>query len=427
MRKSLPLFLIMLVTAALASCDLIPSPDSPQQVDPTATSPTSFDPASSPTPDFTGPQTLVIWMPAQFDPSAENPAAELFSARLNEFSEHHPGLRFDIRLKPATGSGGLLEFLTTASAAAPASMPDLVLFSRPDLEQAAKRNLIHPLENLWTGYDDPGWYQFALDLGSVSSQVFGVPLAADAQVLAYDETAVQIPPQSWAESLETGAVISFPAADPQALLTIAYYLYQSETNVSSLSSTTIDSNALASVFEYYSSANQTGAAPVWLTQLENDPSTWDSLITAQSGMAVTWSSTFFSDTSQSYAAGLIPTSDGQPFAPVTGWCWALAGSNLNRQSLALELADFLTEDNFLASWTAAAGYIPPRSDALTLWPDGLQKSLASQVIPAARLIPSLDLIDLLGPIFSQLTIEVIKGDLDPNTAVQMAVDALQDE
>src|SRR6185436_17648298 len=42
--------------------------------------------------------SLRLWLPAQFDPSAENPAAEMLSQRLSEFESQHGELKIEVRL-----------------------------------------------------------------------------------------------------------------------------------------------------------------------------------------------------------------------------------------------------------------------------------------------------------------------------------------
>src|SRR5512141_2767189 len=73
---------------------------------------------------------LRVWLPAQFNPSAESPAAKLLSQRLTDFESEHPGLKLEVRLKRAEADGDILNDLSVTSAAAPGALPDLILLSR---------------------------------------------------------------------------------------------------------------------------------------------------------------------------------------------------------------------------------------------------------------------------------------------------------
>ena len=69
-------------------------------------------------PEFTD---LNIWVPQQFDIAGETEAAVLLRNRFQEFSENNPQINLNVRTKPATGPGSIIETLTTASAVAPDS------------------------------------------------------------------------------------------------------------------------------------------------------------------------------------------------------------------------------------------------------------------------------------------------------------------
>ena len=43
-----------------------------------------------------GPQTLVVWLPPQFDPQGKTTAGDLLKARLESFSSLYPGLKIEV-------------------------------------------------------------------------------------------------------------------------------------------------------------------------------------------------------------------------------------------------------------------------------------------------------------------------------------------
>ena len=78
-----------------------------------------------------------IWLTPEFDPEGKGTASGLLKARLEEFAAENPEVRLEVRVKAVDGSGGLLDSLVAANAAAPLVLPDLVLLPRPLLESAA--------------------------------------------------------------------------------------------------------------------------------------------------------------------------------------------------------------------------------------------------------------------------------------------------
>jgi hypothetical protein len=72
-------------------------------------------------------------------------------------------------VKALDGTGGLLDALVSANAAAPLALPDLVLLPRPLLESAALKGLLHPYDGLSSLMDDPSWFDYARQLAHFKS------------------------------------------------------------------------------------------------------------------------------------------------------------------------------------------------------------------------------------------------------------------
>ncbi len=107
----------------------------------------------------------------------------------------------------------------------------------------------------------------------------------------------------------------------------------------------------------------------------------------------------------------------------TGMSWALATPNEARQQLAVELAEFLVNPQFLASWTSAAGYLPTRPSSLDGWEDSALASVLGQIGTSSRLNPSNDIITSLGPLLREGTRQVLQGLMSPNQAAQQRLKA----
>jgi maltose-binding protein MalE len=126
---------------------------------------------------------LRVWLPPEFDPAAQNDAAKLLAQRLVEFEDGHPGLKIEVRVKKTEGENEIVNVLSLTSVAAPSTLPDLIILSRPDLEAAAIQGLLHPIAGLSTSLEDPNWYGYAQELGRIQNTGYGLPFAGNALVL----------------------------------------------------------------------------------------------------------------------------------------------------------------------------------------------------------------------------------------------------
>lgn len=368
--------------------------------------------------------TLRVWLPPQFDPALDSPASELLRARLDEFTQAHPGVEVEVRVKASDGPGGLLDALSTANAAAPLALPDLIAMPRPMLETAALKGLLHPLDELSTAVADPDWYEYARQLARVQNSAFGLPFAGDALLMLYPTTMTTTIPMDWGSPLTSTLQLTFPAADPQALFTLALYQSAGGSVQDSQGRPALDIVPLSQALTFIANGASSGLFPNWLTLYETDAQSWEPYQTGQAQLAITWVSRWLQSSSDDDSITYLPTADGAAFSLATGWVWALSSSDPGHQLLAVQLAEFLTTPEFLAEWTYAAGYLPPRPSSLDAWPQTSQTAALSELASAARLIPSSDLLAALSQPLKQATIEVLKQQTGPVEAAQKAAEEL---
>jgi multiple sugar transport system substrate-binding protein len=430
-------FLLVFILLFSSSCSSLPFFRPPE--------PTGTLPASSPSPTAAatrppedplfpdGPVTLKVWIPPEFDPFSGTPAGDLLHARLNEFASRRPMVRMDIRVKTVDGAGGLLESLSTTSAAAPSAMPDLVALPRPVMEAAALKGLIQPLNGLTYTMDDTDWYDYARNLSQIQSTPFGIPFAGDALCLIYRPDIVENPLRDWYtseeeddenEGVEEQIPVYFPAADPQSLVTLA--LYQSAGGITQdpQGRPTLDPETLAIVLQAYQDANLLGFLPQEVVLFENDSQVWEAYTNGQADMVISWFSRYFQDRTQGYSVSLLPSLDGTPYTLSTGWVWTLANDQPEKLDLAVQLAEFLTDPLFLAEWTQAAGYLPPRGNALAEWPAGPSQALAGQIALSAHLAPSADILSSLALPLQQAAVQILNQQGEPTFLADEAAERL---
>ena len=366
-----------------------------------------------------------IWVPPEFDPASNTPAGQLLKARLEQFTVENPDTRLEVRVKALDGEGGMLDSLVASNAAAPLTLPDLVLLPRPLLESAALKGLIYPYDGLTSLMDDPSWFEYAQQLARLESGIYGIPFAGDAMILVNRPSLLGTRSYNLEDFLELGEVLLFPAADLQALYTLSQYLVKDGSLQDAEGRPWLDEAILTNTLEFYQRASLAGVMPYWLTQYSNDEQVWEAFMGGGFPMAITLASIYLKNTqngANDLAMAPIPVLDDAPYTLASGCSWALAGQDPEKRVLSVQLAEFLVEPEFLAGWTSAAGYLPPRVDALQNWQNAGLKRAVEQISYSAQLMPSMDVISTLGPALEQAVVDVLKAQNDPQTAAQEVTD-----
>ncbi len=390
---------------------------------PTATAATTTLPtAPSPTATLAGSSSaLTIWVPPQFDPESGTPAGKLLKARLDLFVTQNPGTQIIVRVKAPTGPAGLLESMASASAAAPAALPSLIALPRTDLETAALKGLVFPLDGLSNSIDETDWYEYARQMALIQGSTFGLPFAGDALVLAYRPARVNASVNTWNHLLSQSTPLAFPGGDPQSLLTVALYLSAGGAIENPQGHPTLDPAVLSRVLELVAAGSSQGVFPDWLLSIHTDDQAWQAYRDSRAQWLVTWSSRYFNELpADTLAVPLFPMENGQEVTLATGWVWAVSDPVEARRANAVRLAEFLVQSDFLSAWSAAAGYLPPRPSALSGWSNATQQNLISQVSLAARVRPTNDLLTSLSSVLDDAFQKVMNHKADPNQAAEDA-------
>lgn len=369
---------------------------------------------------------LTIWVPPEMDPSTGSLASQVFSEQLQLFSEQKDGLEITVRVKAAGGTGGLLDALTATSAAAPDVVPDLIALTRPDLEIAALKGLIYSVEGLTDIPDDSDWYGFTKDMALLQGETFGFPFAADSLVLVYRPEIISDVPATFPELIENGVGFGFSAESDQALFPLTLYMAMGGAVQDNQRRPMLEVEPLAEVFRLFQAGIGSGTFSDALSQYQSSGQVWTAFKDQQIDMVVTWTSNYLKELPEdAVMIPLLPVTD-TAVSLGTGMSWAVATPVENRQALAVELAEFLVQPEFLSDWTLAAGYLPTRPSALEGWGvPGLLGEI-SQIELITRLRPSNDLTASLGPILREGTRQVLLGVIDPAQAAQVAVENLEE-
>ena len=374
--------------------------------------------------DPLGPHILRVWVPPEFNPASGTEASQIFLARLGEFSAIYPEVQVEVRVKATLGPCGMLDSLSAIQAVAPEALPDLIALPRPVLETAAARGLVFPLESNLAFQEDVDWYDFAHQLARVENTLYGLPFACDALVLLYRVDMVGEPPRDWTTTQQTALPLLFPIGSSQALFTLALYQAAGGSIEDAQGYPTITPATLAAVFDFYRNSQQEGIlSPGWI-RFRTEEETFIAFQNREVDMTVAWVSAFWNRGAEDMASTGLPTSGGVPYTPLTGWVWAISNPRSTHQDFSNALAQFLTESSYLAEWTLAAGYLPPRPSALSAWPGSPRSALASRLVLSAELIPSVEVLNTLGPLIQQATVDVLNGLQTPSEAAQSVASRL---
>lgn len=413
---------LLALCLALSACSAAPSPTPATTATP---APASSSPAGTAQPSATASSnavTLTVWLPPRFDPHAGTLAASMLQDRLDEFSSQNPQIRLDVRVKAQEGPGRLLDALLAAKAAAPLAQPDVVLLAHNQLGEAVANQALLPLTALTASLESDDWYGFARQMGQLGGQTYALPFAADALVMVYRPAALEQLPKSWDDLLGATYTLGFSAADPQASFAWQQLLALPGVEAEALAG--LPAEDAQAVVDFFASGSEQGLFPFWLTQYETAEHGWSAFVEGRVPALATWSSLAFDSRNVDVQAAPLPTADGQDFAVVRGWVWAISTAQTERLDAATKLIDFLTQAEFMAQWSAAAGLLPPRQSSLAAWSPDARQVLASQIVPNAAALLQQQANERLTLALNQAVVGLLKQELSAADAEQLLLEAL---
>jgi len=365
-----------------------------------------------------GPITLRLWIPPSFSTFSGDLSSTILSERLALFHEQNPNVQIEIRLKEVEGSGSLIDSWANAAEAAPLALPDLVLLDNDQFDLAISSDLLPPLSSDEVSALGSDWYSFGTQMVEADGSRYGWPFAGDAMILMHRFSAIEEPPTRWEQVLAEPLVLAFAAGNSEANFSLLQYEALLNASGQATNYESIEDQELLSVFNFLSQGRANGNFPFWLAQLETDEQSWQAYSQGQSPMVITWSNRFFSSNDPNQGAGYIPSADGSIHSYVRSWAWAVASQDSSRRSLAISLAEFLSDAEFMAQWSSAAGFLPARESALTAWAPSPQQALALQIAPFAAKINPLEIRSEVGTAVSNAQILLLKDEIDSPNAVQ---------
>ncbi|MBN1303638.1 MAG: extracellular solute-binding protein [Anaerolineales bacterium] len=420
-----------LIVTLLSGCgnlpdlvSLITTPTPEVTSTPTVTPVSGTAMGNTPQPTQERSAVLRIWVPPELDPNIDSLTSELFTRQVNDFVMQRPGLTIDIRVKAIDGKAGLLNTLLATYDAAPEALPDLIALTRTDMEMAASRGVLHPMDGLTEILDEPDWYAYARQMAHIKNTAYGLPFSGDALVLVYRASEIEDFDADWNVLGEQGGILSFPMSDPTSLFSLSLYQSMGVPIIDDQGLPAVDAESMTRLLSFYDQARRNALLLPGIETIQNDTQSWQAYTEARANLVVTWTSRYLDDRPVDSRMVPIPGLDQSSYTLTSGWVWALAGSNPDNQLLAAKLAEALVDSEYLAAWTETAGYLPPRPNALSKWKQVDDQLLLSGIIESSQLIPGNEQMTVLGPVFQVALSEIMSGQKSIEDVVQSAIDAL---
>jgi multiple sugar transport system substrate-binding protein len=378
---------------------------------------------------------IVVWIAEKFS-NKENKAGEMLEERIQLFADSHPEYTITIRLKENDGAASIYPTLTLTSEAAPQAMPSLVLLNRMELESAAKLGIIYPLTQMdYT--QDVDWYDYAKSLSLVDNSIYGVPLAGDAMILVSrrdpsvspaEAAANSIENLGWAELVNQSETIAFPGADPLGLFTLTLYLSAGGQLQDPELHPMVQPEILSQVYQTYEKGAASGVLSSWDANIETPGDALNYFDQYEAQRVITTVSEYYGKwMNPQEETEPLPAIHGGYYALANGWLWAIPDPDPDRRIITEQLVNFLSDPVFLTSWSLDADYLPVRPSSVVSDPGVQRKAFMGQVILSLQNIPSIDLINIIGPILRDGTVAVLKSEMNASQAANDAVQELTPE
>lgn len=355
--------------------------------------------------------TLTIWFPPEMDPKSDSPAAKLLLDKLEAFAKEN-GLQLQTRPKAAKGSGGLLDSLAAAKAAAPDALPDLVILDQDDLALAASKGYLSPLAMEGFLSDDQEWFEAARAMSNYEGQAYGAPISLDPYVFGMTGVSSINNNGGWAAMRTSLGKVAFAADDPRGIFLMNVYISEGGNVQDSLKHPVLDQEPLSRSLIYLHQAYMDLHVSTISVQAQTEAQILDALLNGNTDIGFIKLSQLLKN-NQGKMSGLplrisLP---GQTLAH--GRFWAIAATNPGKLSKIQALILALSEPEFIGQYTKALGVIPARSSALEAWTDLPTEVPWKRIGELSLPMPEENIINRLGPILRKATLDDLQETGDP--------------
>ena len=436
-RTSITLLLGVILVFLLSSCDVLQEAGinlpwetqtfaSPTQKANLQSTPTLASGVIDQTPISTTPKAvsmLTIWFPPEMDPKSDSPAAKLLLDKLEAFANEN-GMQLQTRPKAAKGSGGLLDSLAAAKAAAPDALPDLIILDQEDLALAASKAYLNPLPMEGFLRDDKDWFEAARAMTNFEGLPYGAPISLDPFVLGMTGVSSVNTSAGWSAIRTSLGKVAFAADDPRGMFLMNMYMAEGGNVQDSLNHPILDQEPLARSILFLHQAYMDRHISTISVQAQTEAQILDALLNGNTDIGFIKLSQLLKN-NQEGTSGVSLRIALPGKTMVQGWFWAISTSNPEKLSKIQALILAVSEPEFMGNYTRALGLLPARPSALTLWDDLTTEIPWTRIGEMSLPMPEESIINRLGPILRKATLDDLQDTGDPGLITTRTLESVK--
>ncbi|MFQ5886294.1 MAG: extracellular solute-binding protein [Anaerolineae bacterium] len=416
--------MVCFILVALLGCAAAESPT------PQATPPPSPTVAQTPTPSPT-PQTrlsaitLTLWTTEPFIPSPDTSTGQVMEGIYRGFQETHPHIAVQFVPKRPYGKGGILDFLLTASAAAPQTLPDLVTIDLSQVDLLVGKEILQPWDGLLPKEVADDLLPRIRQAGSKEGQLVAFPFQVDIEHLVYNPSLIDRPPRTWDELRGQETTYVFPAGGEEGAVNDSFliqYLALGGSLVDEEGNPDLDGAVLTQVLEFYRDGYEAGYISPSVLDLESLDDSWTLFKEGGVAMAnVSSQHLLMEGAGVAYASP--PTKNGTQATMARCWAFVLLTPDPRRQGAAAEFVKWFLAPENLTAWAQASGHLPTSRSALRLAiEDTTYRVFVRRQMEAAyfRLWN-----EEIATALQQAIVDVLSGNATPQEATEQVIQTLE--
>jgi ABC-type glycerol-3-phosphate transport system substrate-binding protein len=224
--------------------------------------------------------------------------------------------------------------------------------------------------------------------------------------------------KNWDDILLSESQLVFAGADPKAETALSLYASAGGELTDAQGKPTLDQDVLMKVLELFLKGRGVSLFPEAARNISTDDQVLQEYRNERADIGILHFSKFRASQDGLYQP-LMSLGEEPHFTFSDGWMWALTGQTTEKQQLAMELAQYLTADEFLTPWVTETGYLPTR---LVNTSDQADETV-QDVIQASRPIPSAEVMTVLGPLLQEAVNRVLNGE-QPEAVARSVIEKL---
>lgn len=325
--------------------------------------------------------TVTIWGPLELSPQGKEKGAEILQQQISAFESVHSDIQIVYEPKAQTGPASLLNYIRSASAVAPAVLPDLIILRTTDFQEFTQTQLLFPLDGLIEESLVDDLYPFAMRDTTIDGSWLALPLTIE---IEHGVTRRNQPqePNTLAELLTEDAPIWLFAgqAHIQGEMSQALLLQLLALNEQlPLPSRLPPEDELITLLSTLQGAQQAGAIPLQVLSLSENKELYERLRTGQADLIQSNSRQYIKNAqeSQNIIFAPLPTLTESKVTVIDGYLFAVTTDQAREQEASSRYLNWLLESSRWGEWSEATGGLPARRSALAqaISDEGYQKFL----------------------------------------------------